>query len=163
MTHKQSEELRRRADDDKIRLAAKDMAEQVAREKAEAFKHRVASQRAYGEELRKVMSEREISKSPQARLKAAAPVGFLIPTKSSDEDLEMAFQREMKRVMGIEAKRSNDSAAAGPLLGFGAATQAALEKEGSEAAAVEAAALAAKVAADPIGAIGPARASKARR
>lgn len=62
---------------------------------------------------------------------------FILKTKSSDLDTEMAFRRQVQLLEKGPATRYNNSEALGPLVGFGAPTSVAIEEAGKAAAAPE--------------------------
>lgn len=157
MADRQAEVLKRREEDVVLAASATEMARTVMSEKAATLASKRSAAKVYGEELRGIMRERELSRSPTRRHSKDDAPGFLLKTESTDMDLEATFKREMVRQLGLENKRANNSEAVAPLLGFAAAFPAALEAAGSAAAESKAAEVMATVEANPLSAIKPSR------
>lgn len=157
MAARQAEVLKRREDDVVIAASANELARTVMTEKADKIASKRVAAKVYGEELRGIMRERELSRSPTRRHSKDDAPGFLLKTESTDLDLEATFKREMVRQLGLENKRANNSEAVAPLLGFAAAFPASLEAAGSAAAESKAHEVMVTVEANPLSVIKPSR------
>jgi hypothetical protein len=169
MAEKHAAKDKAREEDRAMAIAGREAVLALREERKEEFKKTTEKKASYSRTLAEQLREKEEIERRGAG--ATATVGalsssrggsasaenraFILKTKSSDLDTEMAFRRQVQLLEKGPATRYNNSEALGPLVGFGAPTSVAIEEAGKAAAASEEAVVLETAKAHPLAVIRP--------
>lgn len=135
MAAKQEARERAKAEDREAAMRTRDLMLALKEEHKEELLKKVEKKATYRAALGEQVTEKLALTSPPAGSSDPGNKAFILKTKSSDLDTEMAFKRQVSLLQHGFSTKANNSEALGPLVGFGAPSAPSIEAMGTTAAA----------------------------